>query len=133
MQRFLTEGFTTQERPKFQSLLQALREFCKAQDIRFPSRASVYAFQDIANVPAYSGPDLPGSVRSALYNLDPQARIPGPQVAFYCYNYGDTAAMSFASGLPWLVLYQAARIPGYRPKSFGLLRAVLYYRNIEKS
>jgi hypothetical protein len=74
--------------------------------------------------------DLPEPVREALYNLDATSLVPGPQLAFYCFNYGDLAAVSFAAGLPWLDLYRALRMPGYRPKSRGLLEAVARVRGI---
>ena len=67
---------------------------------------------------------------SALYNLAPESEVPAHQVAFYCFNYGDLAAASFAAGLPWLALYQAARLPGWRARSRGLLEATLRVRNI---
>jgi hypothetical protein len=51
-------------------------------------------------------------------------------VAFAAFNYGDVHAISFASGLPWLALYQADRVRGWRPKSHALLRAVMADRGI---
>ncbi|MBI4880836.1 MAG: hypothetical protein HY812_14445 [Planctomycetes bacterium] len=74
--------------------------------------------------------DLPPSVVASLYNLGPQGDVPAHQVAFYCFNYGDLAAVSFASGLPWLALYQALRLPGHRNKSRALLEAVTCVRGI---
>lgn len=56
--------------------------------------------------------------------------MPGPQLAFYCLNYGSLAAISYAAGLPWLDLYQAGRLRGWRPRSRGLLDAVLRARGI---
>jgi hypothetical protein len=47
---------------------------------------------------------------------------------FYCLNYGSLAAMSFAAGLPWLDLHQARHLRGWRPRSRGLLDAVLRAR-----
>ena len=78
----------------------------------------------------YSVPELPVHVRDALYNLDLEGTVPGHQLAFYAFQYGDTRAMSFAAGLPWLDLYQADRMRGWRPRSHGLLRAVLAHRAI---
>jgi hypothetical protein len=74
--------------------------------------------------------DLPASVRRALYNLAPESEVPGHQVAFYCFNYGDLAAISFAAGLPWLALHQARRMRGYRMKSRGLVEAVARARRV---
>jgi hypothetical protein len=56
--------------------------------------------------------------------------VPGHQLAFYCFDYGSLAAISFAAGLPWLDLYQARRMRGWRPRSFGLLAAVMRRRGL---
>jgi len=80
--------------------------------------------------PTWRVGDLPPAVRAALYNLAPESRVPGHQLAFSCFNYGDGRALSFAAGLPWLALYQALRLPGYRPKSRGLIEAVAHVRRI---
>jgi hypothetical protein len=69
-------------------------------------------------------------VVDALYNLSPADRIPGHQLAFYCFNYGSLAAISYAAGLPWLDLYQARFLRGWRPRSAGLLEAVMRARGI---
>ncbi|HVS12347.1 MAG TPA: hypothetical protein VMV46_00345 [Thermoanaerobaculia bacterium] len=73
---------------------------------------------------------LPAPVRESLYNLSEDGTVPGHQLAFHCFNYGSLQAMSFAAGLPWLALYQAARLPGWRPRSKGLLDAILRTRGI---
>ena len=65
-----------------------------------------------------------------MYNLGPEAEVPGHQLAFYCFNYGDLPAVSFAAGLPWLALYQARRLPGYRARSRGLIDAVMRVRGV---
>jgi len=79
---------------------------------------------------SYDLSHLPTPVRSSCYNLEPGSVIPGHQLVFYAFNYGGTRAISYAAGLPWLVLYKAARLPGWRPKSRGLLRAVMRVRRI---
>jgi hypothetical protein len=56
--------------------------------------------------------------------------VPGHQLAFYCFNYGSLGAISYAAGLPWLDLYQARRMRGWRPRSFGLLLAVMRRRGL---
>ena len=56
--------------------------------------------------------------------------VPGHQLAFYCFNYGTSDVMSFAAGLPWLDLYQAAHLRGWWPRSRGLLDASLRARRI---
>ncbi|HEV8240093.1 MAG TPA: hypothetical protein VGS57_12050 [Thermoanaerobaculia bacterium] len=86
----------------------------------------------MATTPAgsYSIAGLPAAVRATLYNLSDTGEVPGHQLAFYCFNYGGLEAMSFAAGLPWLALYQAARMRGWRPRSRGLLAAVLDAREI---
>jgi hypothetical protein len=61
--------------------------------------------------------------RATLYNVASDAVVPGRQLAFFCFNYGSLPAISFAAGLPWLDLYQATRLRGWRPRSRGLLLA----------
>lgn len=118
------------ERPNIQDVQLAIRAFCARRRLRPPSRATIYNF--IARCPphAYAIAELPAHVREALYNLDPTGMVPGHQLAFYAFQYGDTRAASFAAGLPWLDLYQADRMRGWRPRSHGLLRAVLRRRAI---
>lgn len=86
----------------------------------------------MATLPAGSYPiaPLPAGVRETLYNLDETGEVPGHQLAFHCFNYGGVAALSFAAGLPWLALYQAARMRGWRARSRGLLDAVIAVRGI---
>ena len=79
----------------------------------------------------YRIPDLPSHVRDALYNLDPEGSVLGHQLVFYALQYGTLRAVSYAAGLPWLDLYQAARLRGWRPQSRGLLDAALLVRGIE--
>jgi hypothetical protein len=97
-----------------------------------PSRATVYKLIGRDPGPTYALADLPPSVRAALYNLPlgPSVTVPGAQLAFYCFNYGELAAAHFAAALPWLPLYQAYRMRGWRPHSRGLLRAVLAARGM---
>ncbi len=111
-------------------VLAELQRFCRRRRLRVPSRATIY--NAIPRVPphVYSIPELPVHVRDALYNLDPRGKVPGHQLAFYAFQYGDTRAASFAAGLPWLDLYQADKLRGWREHSHGLLRAVLVYRAI---
>lgn len=118
------------ERPPVRELLERLDRFCGARGRKRPARATIY--QAMARTPprTHAVAELPRPVREALYNLSGVDEVPGHQLAFYCFNYGDLAAISFASGLPWLALYQAARLPGWRPRSRGLLDAVLRSRGI---
>jgi len=111
-------------------LLERLARFSRRRGLRCPSRATVYKLLDTLDGPTYRMSDLPVAARLALYNLDADARVPSRQVAFYCFNYGDLPAVCFASGLPWLALYQAGRLRGWRPKSRGLLEAVCRARHI---
>lgn len=103
---------------------------CRRERVRPPSRATVYKLLDTLPTPRYQIRGLPRPVREALYNLGPEGFVPGHQLAFYCFNYGELAAMSFASGLPWLALRQALRLPGWRARSRGLLEAVACARGI---
>lgn len=103
---------------------------CRREGVQPPSRSTVYKLLDTLPTASYRVRDLPRPVREALYNLTPEGRVPGHQVAFYCFNYGDLAAVSFASGLPWLALHQALRLPGWRPKSRGLAEAAACDRGL---
>lgn len=98
--------------------------------LRPPSRATLYNALPRIEGRSYRVSHVPPAARDALYNLEPDARVPGRQLAFYCFNYGSLAAAGFAATLPWLDLYQAARLRGWRPRSRGLLEAVLLVRGI---
>jgi hypothetical protein len=111
-------------------MLEELASLCAGMRLAPPSRATVYKLLDKLPVPSYAVRDLPESVRKALYNLDPDSKVPGHQVAFYCFNYGTLEAVSFASSLPWLAIHQALKLPGYREKSRGLALALATARNI---
>ncbi|MDQ3001010.1 MAG: hypothetical protein M3Y08_07090 [Fibrobacterota bacterium] len=126
----LEELLSNQDKPPMRVLLLELAEFCRQGGYSLPSRATCYNFMSKARTPRYLPATLPQAARAALYNLDADTAVPGHQLAFYCFNYGDLRAMSYAAGLPWLVLYQAARMRGFRPKSRGLLEAVLRARDI---
>jgi hypothetical protein len=119
-----------QERPPVREVIEALAEFCAERGLAAPARATIY--QAMARTPARSYPvgELPATVRETLYNLSELGTVPGHQLTFHCFNYGSLQAMSFAAGLPWLALYQAARLPGWRPRSKGLLDATLRTRGI---
>jgi hypothetical protein len=119
-----------QQRPPMRLILRQLREFCSGAGFKMPSRATIYKFMAGANIHEYTIGRLGQQVQQALYNLDPQGTIPGHQLVFYCFNYGDLSAVSFAAGLPWIDLYQAAQMRGWRAKSRGLLEAVLHVRGI---
>ncbi len=128
--RELRRRLSGHERPETVELLAGLRAFCRARRLRAPSRATVYNFMARAPVPSFRVGELPPHVRETLYNLEADSQVPAHQLAFHCFNYGGPAAMSFAAGLPWLALYQAARLPGHRDRALGPLLAVLKVRNI---
>ena len=110
-----------------------LRAFCVKHGVRPLARASLYNALDRVHLPVRARSSLPQAVLQSLYNLgEPNggADIPCDQIVFYAFNYGSTAAISFASGLPWLCLHRAARRPGWRPKSRALLTAIMKYRGI---
>ena len=110
--------------------LAQIAEECGRNGLRPPSRATVYKVLDTLPTRTYRVSELPLQVRDALYNLGPESDVPGHQLAFYCLNYGDLSAASFAAGLPWLALHQALKLPGYRAKSRGLIEAVARVRGI---
>lgn len=132
----LRELLLDRDKPSMVSLTRELREFCLSRGMRPVARASLYNAIERVPVSAWPRSSLPDAVLQSLYNLaEPEgpsgsADIPGDQIAFYAFNYGSTAAVSFASGLAWLCLHRAARRPGWRPKSRALLSAVMKYRGI---
>jgi hypothetical protein len=126
----LVEACGGYEQPGMSELLARVGETCRGMGLAPPSRASVYKLWATLPTPRYQVAGLSPSVRDALYNLTDDSEVPAHQVAFYCFNYGDLAAASFAAGLPWLALYQAARMPGYRSKSRGLIEAVMRARGL---
>jgi len=119
-----------QDRPSMAALQRRISARCAADGVRPPVRASLYNALARIEGHSYAIADLPAPVVDALYNLSPADRIPGHQLAFYCFNYGSLAAISYAAGLPWLDLYQARFLRGWRPRSAGLLEAVMRARGI---
>jgi len=103
---------------------------CTSSGIKPPARASLYNTLARIEGHRYRIADLPRHVVQALYNLAPAGDVPGHQLAFYCFNYGSMPAISYAAGLPWLDLYQALHARGWRPRSRGLLAAVMRARGI---
>jgi hypothetical protein len=130
LQSKLGELLQGQERPPVRMILKRLEDYCSDSGFDVPARATVY--QAMARAPArkYRVQELPAAVQESLYNLSKDGSVPGHQLAFHCLNYGSIAAVSFAAGLPWLALYQAARLPGWRQRSRGLLGAILKVRRI---
>ncbi|MBK6847453.1 MAG: hypothetical protein IPG96_07915 [Proteobacteria bacterium] len=118
------------DRPALREVLAQTRAFCLEHQLPVPTRTTIYARLARADTGRFRVADLPEPVRRALYNLDAESLVPGHQLVFYAFNYGELDAVMFASGMPWLALYQAARLPGWRPKSSGLLRAVMRARGI---
>ena len=108
------------------TLRRLVSERCRSTGRKPPARASLY--NALARLDAVA--TLPTPVVEALYNIAPDGRVPGHQLAFYCFNYGSLGAISYAAGLPWLDLYQARRMRGWRPRSFGLLSAVMRQRGL---
>ena len=118
------------DRPGMAEALAEIERRCRRARVRPPSRATVYKLLDTLPTRSYRFRDLPPAVQDALYNLGPGSEVPGHQVAFYGFNYGDLAAVSFVSGLPWLALRQALKLPGWRARSRGLAEAVARTRGI---
>ena len=121
------------EYPGIQSISSDLKAFCDENGHVCPSRATIYKYMARASCASHAAADLPPSARNALYNLWGGVQVPGAQLAFYCFNYGDLTATHFAAGLPWLSLYQAARMRGWRPRCRGLLGAVLAARGVGRA
>ena len=112
------------------TIARAIAASCARHGRRPPARASLYNALARIEAHTYEASSLPPHVRDALYNLSPEGPVPGPQLVLYCFNHGSLAATSFAAGLPWLDLYQAATLRGWRPRSRGLLDAVMRARGI---
>lgn len=124
----LSELLSVAQRPHMHEVLALLKQRCRAERVPCPSRAASYNVLPHLDTPMYRVADLPDHVGAALYNLDDATRVSGAQLAFYLMNHGDTRALSFAAAMPWLCLYQAERMRGFRPKSHALLRALLRAR-----
>lgn len=126
----LDEMLRGQERPPVREIQAALAAYCDTLGVRPPARATIYHAVDRAVPRGLDIARLPSAARESLYNLGATGTVPGHQLAFYCLNYGGLAAASFAAGLPWLALHQASRLPGWRPRSRGVLDAILHARRI---
>lgn len=120
-----------QDRPPMVEVQRQLRDWCRRTRRRPPSRATLYNALLLVPAHEYAINALPPAVQRVLYNLDPAGVISGPQLVLYAFNYGGLEVLSFAAGLPWLDLFQAARLAGWRPRSRGLLEAVLRARRIQ--
>lgn len=112
------------------AMLAELASYCRQAGLRPPSRATVYKLLPTLPTRTLRVSELPLAVQQALYNLTGDSLVPAHQVAFYCINYGSLAAVSYAAGLPWLALFEARRLPGYRARCRGLLDAVMHARGI---
>ena len=117
------------DRPAIVDVLRELRVFCTRRGLQMPSRATVYNAMNRVPAPEYDFGEMPDSVQRTLHNVA-RGKIPGPQVVFAAFNFGDTRAISFASSLPWICLHRASMTPGFRPKSLALLSAVMAHRGI---
>lgn len=122
------EAAATHERPSVASLRRRLAEACAAHGVRPPSRATLYTVFDRLEGNVYQMSALPPAIASCLHNLGPGDTVPGRQLVFACLNYGALPALSFAAGLPWIDLHQARQLRGWRPRSRGLLSAILRRR-----
>lgn len=111
-------------------ILVQIGERCLREGVEPPSRATVYKLLKSLPTSLLRVAHVPPQVRRALYNLGSESDVPAHQVAFYCFNYDDLAAVSFAAGLPWLAIHQCLQLPGYRVRSRGLVRAVARVRHI---
>ena len=126
----LVEVLGGQEQPSGRELIGELAKRCLDRGLDVPSRATVYKMMRTLVCGTRRMGDLPGPVRAALYNVAEDADVPEHLIVFHCFNHGDVAAISYASGMPWLALYQAARMRGFRARSRGLLRSVLRTRGM---
>jgi hypothetical protein len=128
VQARLFELLSCEEHMGVTAAMKLVARDCRRWGLRPPSRATIYNFAACVPTAVHQVADLPAHVRRALYNLDAASLVPEAQIVFYCFNYGDLRAVSFAAGRSWLALYQAGRTRGWRPKSRGLFQAVLRAR-----
>ncbi len=119
-----------QDRPRMVDILAEVGRFCRSRGLRPPSRAALYRLLERIPGHEYRIAELPDDVRATLHNVDPAAAVPGSQLAFHCFNYGNSRALSFAAALPWIDLYQALRKRGWRARSRGLIEAICKRRGI---
>ena len=119
-----------QDPPSIADLLGRISNTCSVLGVRPPARASLYNSFSRIEGHSYSIALLPDDVVATLYNLAPAGAVPGHQLAFHCFNYGSVPAISYAASLPWLDLYQARRLRGWRPRSRGLLLGVMRARRV---
>ncbi len=119
------QGF---HRPVMARLHRRVAALCARTGRRPPARGSLYNAFDAIEPHCFAIASLPPGIGGLLYNLSPDGALPGPQLVFYCLNYGSLPAFSFAAALPWLDLHQARRMRGWRPRSRGLLDAILAAR-----
>ncbi len=117
------------DRPGASEVSRGLAEFCQRSGRRVPARSTIYNAVNRLPPIEYDRGALPESVKRTLHNIG-GVRIAGRQIVFATFNYGDTAAISYASTLPWLCLWAAAQMRGWRPKSLALLRAVMHRRGM---
>ena len=125
--RKLRELLSGHERPRIRDVQRELVALCRRLGISSPS---IYNAIERCPAPRYVAGELPEAVRTVLHNVDRDGEIPGAQVAFAAFNYGDPGVVSWASGMPWLALHHAARMRGWRPRSLGLLRAAMHHRRL---
>ncbi len=118
------------DRPSMTKLMSELQDFCTVKSLPCPSRSSIYNFAKYMRGNLYKPMDLPDDIRASLYNLDHETPVPGHQLVYYAFHYGTLSAISQASGLPWIDLYQASLLPAWRPRSKGLLLAVMRSRGM---
>jgi hypothetical protein len=128
--RLLEMVVSDMDYPGMTELMARLCRGCQQSGLDAPSRATVYKLLRRVDGPAYRLSSLPKDVQDALYNLGPDNLVPAAQVVFYCFNYGNLRAVQWAATLPWLALYQARRMRGWRSKSRGLLLAAARARGV---
>lgn len=118
------------DRPAMAEVRRRVDRVCRQRGLQSPSRAGLYNALARAEGHVYAIAALPRDARRALHNLAADGSVPGHQLVYACVNHGSLAAVSFAAGLPWLDLHHAARLRGWRPRSRGLLEAILAVRGL---
>jgi hypothetical protein len=99
-----------QERPEIDDVRERLAALSRSLRVQPPSRATIHNFIPRCRPHRYAIATLPAEVRTALYNLEAAGTVPGPQLVFYAFQYGDLRATCFAAGLPWIDLHLADRM-----------------------
>jgi hypothetical protein len=87
--RCVARALDGQDKPSTRDLMKDVTKRCRKRGLQAPSRATVYKLMSRLPARTYRVGDLPAVVQKSLYNLRPESEVPGHQLAFCCFNYGQ--------------------------------------------